>query len=226
MALVIPNTLQPGTYEDAAALQADFAAVRSYLNGSLDGNSPTSTVAQQLSLDAASVNRRERATSWPNDPIVFGDPYKSVARLGPIEMVTGGVLHIGFRLAAQRSGAIPYGASTMDVALQLNGTIIRSRFGVAPASGASTGELSYIGAPFPASPGVDDHTLFFSQWTDSAIGILYAATDFPSGPISGAPIPVAVDPGTYVVDLVARVGSGNSNFFMNSPDLYCKAEAF
>lgn len=232
MPLTLPNTLQPGTYEDANALMTNFTAVKNYLNGSLDGSTPTTTAAAQLALDSSTIERRAM-----NAPLTAGGSttvgtHSVLARASAITMPSAGVLWVAAAAFMDCTVETLLGNGTYTYMIRLNGVTVKSRFGTAPASGVSGGllQVTDVHAPLDGS-----RYLVYTDDSDAGLSIMYSAdgsTGEPTSRILSAFIPISVDSGVYTVDLVQRVDTfspgvwDQSGDIITAPRIYVKSEAF
>lgn len=221
--LTLPNTLTPGTFEDVGDVQENFVAIRSLVNGGLDGDNVSQATGEALSLSATNYPRRGRAALSLLD-VGVGATYTQIIRAPAVVMPAAGILHVSMTCWAVVTGGT---TQVISYAIRLNGATARSRFGVAPASGASTGLMEITGLSI-ASPGTPTAALLFTDTTDTGLGSLIS-TNGTGGAVDAQPAPafapIVVSAGACVVDLVARVDSGTDVLFYQGA-LRVRTEAF
>jgi hypothetical protein len=207
--LTLPNTLVPGAYEDVGDVQENFVATRAIVNGGIDGENLSATTSEYLGLSATNYPRRGDGDTVPGLGAITGTTYTPILRCGPVVMPTAGILHVSLWMPISM---VAYTGGTASFALQLNGTTIRSRFGVAS---AGSGGLMELTATLPTPGGVGTSipgAVLYTDLVDVGLGILTSSDGLPSnettfGHPGGAPLPVAVNAGSYVIDLVGKVGT-------------------
>lgn len=225
--LVLPNTLTPGAYEDVGDVQENFTAIRSLVNGGLDGTNLSQTAGEQLGVSATNYPRRS-SVSWLGTVPVTSSTYTQIGRAPVVTMPTAGVLHVALWTWCRDT---PGTGGTVSVCVQLNGVTARSRFGVAPASGVSSGRMELVGFGVPATTGhsLGAYVLVHSDTTDTGLNYLASSNVGPvdntaAGHPVGAFVPITVGPGNYVVDFMARADTGGPYYFVGS--MFTKTEAF
>lgn len=206
--LTLPNTLTPGTFEDVGDVQENFAAVRSLINGSLDGDNLSQASGEALSVSSTNAPRRGRTPSAAGLSIT-SSTYVLAARCPTVVMPTSGLLHVSLWARAALAG---FTAGTVMFAVQLNGVTARSRFGVLAAESGGLMELT-ISLMAGARP---DANLVTAN-VDAGLTSLFSADTDPvddqsNGHALGAPVPIAANAGAYTVDLVAKVGTATGFF--------------
>lgn len=222
--LTLPNTLTPGTFEDVNDVQENFVAVRTLVNGNLDGDNLAQATAESLSVAASNVPRRGRAPSTSAATITTS-MYTLVARCPTVVMPTSGILHVSLWARCALAG---YTAGTAVVAVQLNGVTARSRFGVVAVESGGLMELTVNLA------GSRPDALVITAPVDAGLSSLLSADsdpfdDQPNGHPVGPAIPLVVNAGAYTVDLVAKTGTA-TGFAMDLGNIrghfWVKAEGF
>lgn len=207
-ALTIPKTLRPGDFENVNDVTDNFTAIRTLVNGGLDGDNLSQATDEALSLSGTNYPRRGR-TELHLLSVSLGATYTTVIRAPTVVIPTGGILHVSMTCWASITLST---TQVISYAIRLNGTTARSRFGVA--SGASGGLMEVTGLSL-ASPGTPTGALLYTDITDISLGSTVSTNG--SGAIdtqpTGAFVPIVVTPGAYVVDLVARVDSGTDVLF-------------
>lgn len=221
-ALTIPNTLTPGTLEDVGDVQENFVAIRSLVNGGLDGTNLTQTTDEALSLSGTNAPRRA-AQSRPlssTEAVALTSTYQRLIRAPAVVMPTGGLLHVS---AMGTMDVVS--AATWRLCVQINGVIARSRFGVA--SGASGGlmerTMSTTGANTLWYTDISDIGL---GQVDGGVGELPLDPSFGTRPM-GAFVPIVVGAGSYVVDMMGVMDAGATFACVNTDAIvYVRTEGF
>ena len=221
--LVPPNTLTPGTFEDVGDAQENFDAIQALVNGGLDGANLLPVTADQLSVSSTN-NLRRGAGSVVGLSVPVGSAYTLIMRAPTVVMPVSGVLHISaLAITVVASGT----AQSISFAIRLNGVTARSRFGVAPASGVSSGLMEITGLAV-TSFGSPTGAALYTDTVDSGLSALVSTNGVATGITTqptGVFVPVSVAAGSYVVDFVARVDTGTSLAFTEG-SLRVKTEAF
>jgi hypothetical protein len=221
-ALTLPKTLRPGDFENVNDVTDNFTAIRTLVNGGLDGANLTQATGEALSATATNTPRRAMQ-SRPLDSTeakVLNGTYQRLIRAPAVVMPTGGLLHVS------AMGIMDvFGAVTWRLCIQLNGVIVRSRFGVA--SGASGGLMERTMSTAGST------TLWYTDISDVGLGQVDATAgelpleaSFGSRPI-GAFVPIAVGPGSFVVDVLAIQDAGPALAATNAAAvIYVRTEGF
>lgn len=233
MALVLPNTLAPGAYENAADYQADFVAVRNYLNGSLDGSVFADTASAQLSVDEFAIERRGSLSTAIQIPSTTVGGVTVMGRVPAIVMAASGILWVSATAYMDVETESIFGNGQYSYEIRLNGVTARSRFGAVPASGVSGGLLRYV-SPDPITDGARHQ--IYTENTDPGIFSLFSTDggggSLPTSSILGTFLPIAVDPGAYTVDFIQKTESYTPGSLDQSGDtirnakLFVKSEAY
>lgn len=227
-ALTLPNTLTPGTFEDVGDVQENFDALRSLVNGGLDGANLSQAAGEALAVSGANIPRRGAQNAILNSSqyVTLTAAYQRLVRAPTVVMPSAGLLHVS------AMGILAAGSTaTWSICLQLNGVIARSRFGVAPASGVSVGLMERTGMTL--GPAISS-TLWFTDTGDTGWGSLFAPPpDTPAGtsPFTAtrmltAFVPIVAGPGSYVVDVLARHDTGATVITNFDASIYVRTEAF
>jgi hypothetical protein len=219
--LTLPKTLTPGTYENVGDVQDNFTAIKTLVNGGLDGDNLAQASAEALAVSATNVPRRGLGTNVAG-VVVSSPTYTQLLRAPVVVMPSVGILHVSMLMATLLPATT---SATISYAIQLNGTTARSRFGVA--SGASSGLLEVTGLSL-AYLGTPSGAMLFTDNNDVGLGSLVSTFGYPAGdqtqPV-GVFVPIAVAAGAYVVDVVGRMDTGASVLFRNG-SLRVRAEGF
>lgn len=218
--LTLPRTLVPGAFENVNDVQDNFVAIRTLVNGGLDGDNFSQASAEALGVGATNAVRHGLGSTLLLN--VTTGSYVQLLRAPVVVMPTVGILHVSFLVAV----VVSLGTSSLiSYAVRLNGTTAKSRFG--SVSGASTGlmEVTGLGVTSTGSP---TGGVLYTGNTDNGLDALLSTNGTGAAqqtqPV-GVPVPIAVAAGSYVVDVVAKVDSGADVFFSNGK-LYVKAEGF
>lgn len=227
--LTLPKILTPGALENVDDVTSNFTAVRTLMNGGLDGDNLSQATGEALAVPATNLPRRAQGTLVSGGSYVLTTTYGVVARCPAVVMPTTGLLHIS--LWATMS-LVAYAPGTVAVAIQLNGVTARSRFGVA--SGASGGLMELTGISLPAPVGPITNGIVYTQPGDTGLAATVSTNgffvdDYAAGHPLGTSIPLAVNAGSYVVDLVAKLETATGMILGLSsaaPSLTVRAEGF
>lgn len=218
--LTLPKTLTPGTFENVGDVQDNFTAIKTLVNGGLDGDNLAQASAEALGVSATNNVRRGLGSTSLLD--ISSSVYVQLLRAPTVVMPTVGILHVSMLTAC--SVVLGTGA-LISYAVRLNGITARSRFGVA--SGVSGGLMEVTGLGI-ISPGTVTGGILYTDNNDAGLGALLSTngtgSTIQTQPV-GVFVPIAVSAGSYVVDVVARVDSGSDVLF-NSGSLRVRAEGF
>lgn len=222
--LVLPSTLTPGTFENVNDVSANFTALRTLVNGGLDGANLSQSTGEALSVSGTNIPRRGAETFGldPTQTVVLTGTYQRLKRAPTVVMPTGGLLHVAAFGEMQIMNAV-----TWRLCVQLNGVIAKSRFGTAPASGASVGLMERV-----MSTASSTMTLWYTDPGDTGLGSLDSLLGYPDSPayrdrMLTAFIPIVVGPGSFVVDVCARQDAGPALVSVNvDAIIFVKTEAF
>lgn len=227
--LTLPKPLTPGTLENVDDVTSNFTAIRTLMNGGLDGDNLSQATGEALAVPATNLPRRAKGAIVSGGAFVLSPTYGVVARCPTVVVPTAGLLHITLWAGVSLAG---YSPGTVAIAIQLNGVIARSRFGVA--SGASSGLMELTGISLPAPVGPLTGGVFYTQPGDTGLASTIStnglyADSYSSGFPMGTTIPVVVNAGAYVVDFVAKLETATGMFVQLSsgaPSFTVRVEAF
>lgn len=226
--VTLPNTIAVGTPRDVTKVQANFIALRDAINGTLDGDNFSTATRQALSLTDSSNVRRGHSLIATSESVA-GLSYAALTtpdRVSSIVVPTNGVLHVSYWAVMTKTAG--GSAETGAFGLFLNGTQVKSRFGSAPASGASAGLFEY--ATVFSGFGATVSAAIFTDDNDAGTNILVSGNGGPvddttNGHANGAFIPIQVAAGTYTVEMRFKKTSGATITVANRR-LLVKAEAY
>lgn len=229
--LTYTNTLIADTPEDVSKVQTNFVDVRTVLNGNLDGTNFTTAAKDMIALSDSGVVRRGKSVIAGSEAIA-GTSFAALTtpdRVASIVVPSGGVLWVSYwAILTKTVGGV---AETASIGLFLGSNQVKSRFGVAPASGVSSGRMELVGFGVPATTGhsLGAYVLVHSDTTDTGLNYLASSNVGPAdntaaGHPVGAFVPITVGPGNYVVDFMARADTGGPYYFVGS--MFTKTEAF
>lgn len=227
--LTLPKTLTPGALENVDDVTSNFTAVRTLMNGGLDGDNLSQATSEAISASSSNIPRRAKGYLFLSGATVTTTTYVPVFRCPTIVVPVAGLLHISLWMRISLAG---YSPGTVAVAIQLNGVTVRSRFGVA--SGASGGLMEQTGISLPAPVSGFTGGVVYTQPGDTSLASTVSTNGFPADPFTtgfpmGTAIPVAVNAGSYVVDLVAKLETATGlNLVLSdsAPSFTVRTEAF
>jgi hypothetical protein len=220
-------TLTAGTTENVAQVQSNFVDIRTVLNGNIDETNLTSATKNALGLSDSGTVRRGRSVIATSEAIA-GTSYAALTtpdRVSSVVVPSNAVLWVSYW--CQMIKTVGGASETASVGLFLNGTQVKSRFGTAPASGASGGLFETAGQLAAAST---ISAAVFTDYVDSGMAGTAStsgapADDTTNGHPVGAFVPVVVAAGTYTVDVRFKKTAG-ATVSVSTRRLYVKAEAY
>lgn len=218
--LTLPRTLVPGAFENVNDVQDNFVAIRTLVNGGLDGDNFSQATAEAVSASATNASRHGLGSTLLLN--VTTGSYVQLLRAPVVVMPTVGILHVSMFVTVTVS---PSTTRLISYAIRLNGTTAKSRFGAVSAASGGLMEVTGLGI---TSPGTPTGGILYTGNTDNGLDALLStngggATQ-QTQPV-GVFVPIAVAAGSYVVDVVAKVDSGDDVGFANGK-LWVKAEGF
>lgn len=232
--LTYTNVLVANVPEDVTKVQQNFVDARTVLNGGLDADNVSTATAQNLGLTTTAaapggaVVRRGKSIIATSEAIA-GTSYAALTtpdRVASIVVPTGGLLWVSYWAILTKT--VGGAGETASIGLFLGGNQAKSRFGTAPASGASAGNFGIDGL-FSAG-GVTTAAVAYTDNVDAGMGTLLSTSgspvdDLTNGHPIGAFVPVVVTPGTYTVEFRFKKTAGTVCTVSNRR-MYCRVEAF
>lgn len=226
--LTYTNTLTAGTPEDVSKVQTNFVDARTVLNGNLDGTNFTTAAKDMIALSDSGVVRRGKSVIAGSEAIA-GTSFAALTtpdRVASVVVPSGGVLWVSYwAILTKTVGGV---AETASIGLFLGSNQVKSRFGVAPASGVSLGNFGIDGLFTGAA--ATSAAVAFTDFVDAGMGTLTStngspADDTTNGHPIGGFVPVSVAAGTYTVEMRFKKTAG-ATVGVSARRLYVKVEAF
>lgn len=224
----LTNSLAAGQPRDVTKIQQNFVDLRTAINGGLDGDNFTSATRQAMGLSDASNIRRGSAVIATSQSIA-GTSYAALTtpdRVSNVVVAANSLLLVSYWCVGLKT--VGGTSETYSMGLFLNGTQVKSRFGIAPASGVSAGLFEQAGIAGGLAP-TTSHCLFTAN-TDDGFDELFSgngapADDTAAGHPVGTFVPIVVAAGTYTVEVRFKKTAG-ATASIQSRRLYARSEAF